>query len=40
MKGKAMTKKRVLYLGLIVITLSIGVILGTIVSGGVKATVE
>jgi len=40
MKGKAMTKKRLLYLALIVATLSIGVVLGTIVSGGVKATVE
>jgi serine protease Do len=40
MKGKAMTKKRLLYLALIVATLSIGVVLGTIVSGGVTATVE
>jgi serine protease Do len=33
-------KKRLLYLTLIAATLSIGVIVGTIVSGGVKATVE
>src|SRR6476659_5990957 len=32
-----MTKKRVLYLTLIVATLTIGVVIGTIVSGGVKA---
>ena len=32
-----MTKKRLLYLTLIVATLTIGVVIGTIVSGGVKA---
>jgi len=32
-----MTKKRVLYLTLIVATLTIGVVIGTIISGGVKA---
>ena len=32
-----MTKKRLLYLTLIVVTLTIGVVIGTIVSGGVKA---
>src|SRR5499433_179867 len=32
-----MTKKRLLYLSLIVATLTIGVVIGTIVSGGVKA---
>src|SRR5262245_24082794 len=35
-----MNNKRMLFLALIVATLSIGVILGTIVSGGVKATVQ
>src|SRR5688572_31942195 len=35
-----MTKKRLLYLTLIVATLTIGVVIGTIVSGGVKATGE
>src|SRR5437762_1252927 len=33
----AMTKKRLLYLTLIIATLTIGVVIGTIVSGGVKA---
>src|SRR5919206_4445904 len=32
-----MTKKRLLYLTLILATLTIGVVIGTIVSGGVKA---
>src|SRR5438093_6820523 len=32
-----MTKKRLLYLTLMIATLTIGVVLGTIVSGGVKA---
>src|ERR1043166_7252635 len=32
-----MTKKRLLYFTLIVATLTIGVVIGTIVSGGVKA---
>src|SRR5207244_11926143 len=32
-----MTKKRLLYLTLIIATLTIGVVIGTIVSGGVKA---
>src|SRR5499427_6839232 len=32
-----MSKKRLLYLTLIVATLTIGVVIGTIVSGGVKA---
>src|ERR1051325_2506409 len=32
-----MTKKRLLYLTLIIVTLTIGVVIGTIVSGGVKA---
>src|SRR5205814_6002006 len=32
-----MTKKRMLYLTLIIATLTIGVVIGTIVSGGVKA---
>src|SRR5262249_27968460 len=36
-KESAMTKKRLLYLTLIVATLTIGVVIGTIVSGGVKA---
>src|SRR6266478_2996782 len=36
-KGRAMTKKRLLYLTLIIATLTIGVVIGTIVSGGVKA---
>ena len=35
-----MNTKRLIYLTLIVATLSIGVIIGTIVSGGVKATSE
>ena len=35
-----MTQKRLLYLTLIVLTLTIGVVIGTIVSGGVKATGE
>src|SRR5437868_4729989 len=35
-----MNNKRVLFLTLILATLSIGVIIGTIVSGGVKATAE
>src|SRR5262245_43784182 len=35
-----MNNKRVLFLTLIVATLSIGVVIGTIVSGGVKATAE
>jgi serine protease Do len=35
-----MTNKRLLYLGLIIATLTIGVVIGTIVSGGVKATGE
>ncbi len=35
-----MTNKRLLYLALIVATLTIGVVIGTIVSGGVKATGE
>src|SRR5262249_27683196 len=35
-----MNNKRVLFLTLILATLSIGVIIGTIVSGGVKATGE
>jgi serine protease Do len=35
-----MTQKRLLYLTLIVATLTIGVVIGTIVSGGVKATGE
>src|SRR3989441_11591449 len=34
---RAMTKKRLLYLTLIIATLTIGVVIGTIVSGGVKA---
>jgi serine protease Do len=37
MKVSAMTKKRLLYLTLIIATLTIGVVIGTIVSGGVKA---
>jgi serine protease Do len=37
MKGKAMNNRRLLYLALIVATLTIGVVIGTIVSGGVKA---
>src|SRR5438552_15622008 len=37
MKGWTMTKKRLLYLTLIIATLTIGVVIGTIVSGGVKA---
>ena len=37
MKGLTMTKKRLLYLTLIIATLTIGVVIGTIVSGGVKA---
>src|SRR5881396_3350447 len=32
-----MTKKRLLYLTLIIATLTIGLVIGTIVSGGVKA---
>src|SRR5947207_6696210 len=32
-----MTKKRLLYLTLILATLTIGVVIGTVVSGGVKA---
>src|SRR5215470_3980603 len=36
-KESTMTKKRLLYLSLIVATLTIGVVIGTIVSGGVKA---
>src|SRR5437762_12103551 len=32
-----MTKKRLLYLTLIIATLTIGVVIGTVVSGGVKA---
>jgi serine protease Do len=40
MKGKAMNNRRLLYLTLIVATLTIGVVIGTIVSGGVKATAE
>src|SRR5436189_6439114 len=32
-----MTKKRLLYLTLIIATITIGVVIGTIVSGGVKA---
>src|SRR5678815_3990730 len=35
-----MNTKRLIYLTLIVATLSIGVMIGTIVSGGVTATVE
>src|SRR5215510_13125501 len=35
-----MNNKRLLFLTLILATLSIGVIIGTIVSGGVKATAE
>src|SRR5215510_2796642 len=35
-----MNNKRMLFLTLIVATLSIGVVIGTIVSGGVKATAE
>src|SRR5215831_10438655 len=35
-----MNNKRVLFLSLIIATLSIGVVIGTIVSGGVKATAE
>src|SRR5262245_66284042 len=35
-----MMNKRLLYLALIVATLTIGVVIGTIVSGGVKATGE
>src|SRR5436190_15273965 len=35
-----MNNKRLLFLTLIVLTLSIGVVIGTIVSGGVKATAE
>ena len=35
-----MTNKRLLYLALVIATLSIGVVIGTIVSGGVKATGE
>ncbi|PYS29596.1 MAG: peptidase S1 [Acidobacteria bacterium] len=35
-----MTQKRLLYLTLIIATLTIGVVIGTIVSGGVKATGE
>ena len=35
-----MTNKRLLYLALIIATLTIGVVIGTIVSGGVKATGE
>ncbi len=35
-----MTNKRMLYLTLIIATLAIGVVIGTIVSGGVKATGE
>src|ERR1700739_2341226 len=37
MKGKVMNNRRLLYLTLIVATLTIGVVIGTIVSGGVKA---
>jgi serine protease Do len=36
-KGEAMNNRRLLYLTLIVATLTIGVVIGTIVSGGVKA---
>src|SRR5262252_4887943 len=35
-----MNNKRLLFLGMVALTLSIGVIIGTIVSGGVKATFE
>ena len=35
-----MNNKRLLFLGMVALTLGIGVILGTIVSGGVKATFE
>src|SRR6266850_8575665 len=35
-----MSQKRLLYLTLIIATLTIGVVIGTIVSGGVKATGE
>src|SRR5882672_6129898 len=35
-----MNQKRLLYLTLIIATLTIGVVIGTIVSGGVKATGE
>ena len=35
-----MNNKRLLFLGMVAVTLSIGVIIGTIVSGGVKATFE
>jgi serine protease Do len=35
-----MNNKRLLFLGMVALTLGIGVIIGTIVSGGVKATFE
>src|SRR5215510_15310884 len=35
-----MNNKRLLFLGMVALTLGIGVILGSIVSGGVKATFE
>src|SRR5690349_2149276 len=35
-----MNNKRLLFLSMVALTLSIGVIIGTIVSGGVKATFE
>jgi serine protease Do len=35
-----MNNKRLLFLGMVVLTLGIGVIIGTVVSGGVKATFE
>src|SRR5262245_52409780 len=35
-----MNSKRVLFLGMVALTLGIGVVVGTIVSGGVKATFE
>src|SRR6188508_351499 len=35
-----MNNKRLLFLGIVALTLGIGVIIGTVVSGGVKATFE
>ena len=35
-----MNNKRLLFLGMVALTLGIGVIIGTVVSGGVKATFE
>jgi len=35
-----MNNKRLLFLGIVALTLGIGVIIGTVVSGGVEATFE